>query len=56
MPVDQEKLNQFVMKFVTDLGAQSSDSRLREVVQAGGFAKFRRATETPFNRVFEARL
>ena len=37
------------------LGAQASDSRLKEVAQAGGFTRFRRATETPFNRVFEIR-
>ncbi|HZY94285.1 MAG TPA: class I SAM-dependent methyltransferase [Candidatus Bathyarchaeia archaeon] len=37
------------------LGAQASDSRLREVVMSGGFKTFRRATETPFNRVFEAK-
>jgi SAM-dependent methyltransferase len=37
------------------LGAQTGDSRLREVVTKGGFTRFRRATETPFNRVFEAR-
>jgi 2-polyprenyl-3-methyl-5-hydroxy-6-metoxy-1,4-benzoquinol methylase len=37
------------------LGAQAGDSRLREVVLQGGFTRFRRATETPFNRIFEAR-
>ncbi len=37
------------------LGAQASDSRLRQVVMSGGFKSFRRATETPFNRVFEAK-
>lgn len=37
------------------LGAQASEAKLREVVLSGGFSKFRRATETPFNRVFEAR-
>jgi len=37
------------------LGAQASDSRLRELVERGGFSRFRRATQTPFNRVFEAR-
>ena len=37
------------------LGAQAGDSKLREVVTSGGFTRFRRATETPFNRVFEAR-
>ena len=28
---------------------------LRETVLAGGFKHFRRATETPFNRIFEGR-
>ena len=37
------------------LGAQASDSRLRQIVLSGGFKSFRRATETPFNRVFEAK-
>ena len=37
------------------LGAVASEDSLREVVLAGGFKKFRRATETPFNRIFEAR-
>ncbi|HLJ69597.1 MAG TPA: class I SAM-dependent methyltransferase [Chloroflexota bacterium] len=37
------------------LGAQASDSQLREVVLNAGFSRFRRATETPFNRVFEVR-
>ena len=37
------------------LGAQAGEARLREVVSGGGFAKFRRATETPFNLVLEAR-
>ena len=35
------------------LGAQAGESRLREVVTAGGFTRFRRATQTPFNLVFE---
>jgi 2-polyprenyl-3-methyl-5-hydroxy-6-metoxy-1,4-benzoquinol methylase len=37
------------------LGAQAGEARLRKVVSAGGFNRFRRATETPFNLVFEAR-
>ncbi|MGV0793976.1 class I SAM-dependent methyltransferase [Mycolicibacterium sp. XJ1819] len=38
------------------LGAQAGESRLREVVvDGGGFTRFRRATETPFNLVLEAR-
>ncbi|WP_309639913.1 class I SAM-dependent methyltransferase [Methylibium sp.] len=37
------------------LGAQAGEKRLRGVVTEGGFKHFRRATETPFNLVFEAR-
>ena len=37
------------------LGAQAGEGRLRAVVSKGGFSHFRRATETPFNLVFEAR-
>ncbi len=37
------------------LGAQAGEARLREVVTSAGFNRFRRATETPFNLVFEAR-
>jgi len=37
------------------LGAQAGEKRIREVVTGGGFSHFRRATETPFNMVFEAR-
>lgn len=37
------------------LGAQAGEARLRDVVTQGGFGHFRRATETPFNLVFEAR-
>jgi hypothetical protein len=37
------------------LGNQAGEARLRQVVTAGGFTRFRRATETPFNLVFEVR-
>jgi SAM-dependent methyltransferase len=37
------------------LGAQAGEARLREVVTDGGFAHFRRATETPFNLVLEVK-
>ena len=37
------------------LGSQAGETRLREVVTAGGFTRFRRAAETPFNLVLEAR-
>jgi SAM-dependent methyltransferase len=38
------------------LGAQAGEARLREViVDGGGFSRLRRATQTPFNLVLEAR-
>jgi SAM-dependent methyltransferase len=37
------------------LGAQAGEKKLREVVTSGGFTRFRRASETPFNLVLEAR-
>jgi len=37
------------------LGAQAGEARIREVAEAGGFSRFRRVAETPFNLVFEAR-
>ena len=37
------------------LGAQAGEARLREVFIDAGFTRFRRATETPFNLVLEAR-
>jgi SAM-dependent methyltransferase len=37
------------------LGAQAGEARLRDVVTRAGFTRFRRATETPFNLVLEAR-
>ena len=37
------------------LGAQAGETRIRDVVMSAGFSRFRRATETPFNIVYEAR-
>jgi len=37
------------------LGAQAGETRIGEVVESGGFSRFRRVAETPFNLVFEAR-
>jgi SAM-dependent methyltransferase len=37
------------------LGAQSGEARIQKVVTEAGFTRFRRATETPFNIVYEAR-
>ena len=38
------------------LGAQAGEAKLKDVIFAGGFSKARRAAETPFNMVLEARL
>ncbi len=37
------------------LGAQAGEVRIRDVVTSAGFTRFRRAAETPFNIVYEAR-
>jgi 2-polyprenyl-3-methyl-5-hydroxy-6-metoxy-1,4-benzoquinol methylase len=37
------------------LGAQAGEKRLAEVIKEGGFSSVRRATETPFNLILEAR-
>jgi 2-polyprenyl-3-methyl-5-hydroxy-6-metoxy-1,4-benzoquinol methylase len=36
------------------LGAVATEAAIRDTVLAGGLTQFRRATETPFNRIFEA--
>jgi SAM-dependent methyltransferase len=38
------------------MGAQAGPARLEKVARSGGFTHFRKATETPFNMVFEARV
>ena len=38
------------------LGAQAGERKLREVITSAGFKTVRRASETPFNMVLEARL
>jgi len=38
------------------LGAQAGEAKLRDVIMRGGFRSLRRAAETPFNMVLEARL
>lgn len=38
------------------LGAQAGEARLADVFRKAGFSRFRRANETPFNLVMEARL
>lgn len=37
------------------LGAQAGEAWLRRVIQGGGFSHIRRAAETPFNIILEAR-
>jgi SAM-dependent methyltransferase len=37
------------------LGAQAGEKQVRDVVTSGGFSRFRRAAQTPFNLVYEAR-
>ncbi len=37
------------------LGAQAGEARLSQVIFEGGFSRVRRAAETPFNMVLEAR-
>jgi SAM-dependent methyltransferase len=37
------------------LGAQAGESRIRQVAHDGGFSRFRRATATPFNLIYEVR-
>jgi SAM-dependent methyltransferase len=37
------------------LGAQAGEARIRAVVTGGGFTRFRRAMQSPFNLVYEAR-
>ena len=38
------------------LGAQAGEERLRQVFADAGYSRFRRATETPMNFIFEARV
>jgi len=37
------------------LGAQAGEKRLKQAITNGGFSRFRKATETPFNLILEAR-
>ncbi|RSM58248.1 SAM-dependent methyltransferase [Actinoplanes sp. ATCC 53533] len=37
------------------LGAQAGEAAIRQLVTDAGFTRFRRASETPFNNVYEAR-
>ncbi len=37
------------------LGAQAGEARLKEAITSGGFSRFNKAAETPFNLILEAR-
>jgi hypothetical protein len=37
------------------MGAQAGEAAIRRVAGQAGFTRFRRAAETPFNAVYEAR-
>jgi hypothetical protein len=56
---DGAKLNSFMEKVVGDmgaaLGAQAGEKQIRKMASEAGFTRFRRAAETPFNLVYEAR-
>jgi hypothetical protein len=38
------------------LGAQTREKKTREIAEKAGFTKFRRASENPFNIVYEAKI
>ncbi len=52
--IDQEKMQALVGRVVSDFGATAS-AALRSVAEEAGFTRFRRAVDTPFNRLFEVR-
>jgi hypothetical protein len=37
------------------LGAQAGEKRIKEIAEKAGFTKFKRASQTPFNIVYEAK-
>jgi len=47
--------NSLSQKVGLALGAQAGEKRIRDVVTAAGFTRFRRVGETPFNAVYEVR-
>ena len=60
--IDRGALDSFLGEVVSDPGAglsaalvQAGEGKIREVVSKGGFIRFRRAAESPFNLVFEAK-
>ena len=58
MPIDQDELGEHLGTFVADLGAAIAAGNIvggHRVAEQAGFTRFRRATETPFNAIYEAR-
>jgi hypothetical protein len=70
MTIDQDKLTDFLHKFVGDLGAtmaagnvllgdrlgaQAGEEPIRRLAADAGYTRFRRVAETPFNIVYEVR-
>jgi hypothetical protein len=61
MAIDTDKLQDFLGRFVTDLGAtfaagnQAGEGAIRQITADAGFTLIRRAAETPFNLVYEVR-
>jgi len=47
--------NSLAQDVALGLGAQAGEARLREVFEAAGYSRFRRAAETPMNLILEAR-
>lgn len=50
-PIDEGTLMDLLGRIVVD----ADEARIHDVVLAWGLTRFRRAAETPFNLVFEAR-
>ena len=55
LPLNREEMGRIAAQTAKQILVQKVREAIREKVLAGGFKQFRRATETPFNRVFEAR-
>ena len=37
------------------LGAQAGEKKIKQIIEAAGFTRFRRTTQTPFNIIYEAK-
>lgn len=50
----ERNIREWLANQTAALGAQAGESKIGEVVKAGGFKKFRRTAQTPYNIVYEA--